>query len=181
MLCSGGGWWHAGWGRVLRSCQEHPCCPDLHVQHAAHACRRRCTPRHQACTCNAHAALLPLLPLLPSLPSHSSPPPFPYPSLPSSPPPSFPSPPQIRIDMGEYMERHSVSRLIGAPPGYVGHEEGGQLTEAVRRRPYSVVLFDEVEKVRQCHAPTTRTHRCASAGCQQSWLFTHSLAHPPSR
>ncbi|KAL6756651.1 P-loop containing nucleoside triphosphate hydrolase protein [Haematococcus lacustris] len=52
----------------------------------------------------------------------------------------------IRIDMGEYMEKHSVSRMIGAPPGYVGHEEGGQLTEAVRRRPYSVVLFDEVEK-----------------------------------
>jgi ATP-dependent Clp protease ATP-binding subunit ClpB len=52
----------------------------------------------------------------------------------------------IRIDMSEYMERHSVSRLIGAPPGYVGHEEGGQLTEPVRRRPYSVVLFDEVEK-----------------------------------
>jgi ATP-dependent Clp protease ATP-binding subunit ClpB len=53
---------------------------------------------------------------------------------------------QVRIDMGEYMEKHSVSRLIGAPPGYVGHEEGGQLTEAVRRRPYSVLLFDEVEK-----------------------------------
>jgi ATP-dependent Clp protease ATP-binding subunit ClpB len=52
----------------------------------------------------------------------------------------------IRIDMSEYQERHSVSRLIGAPPGYVGHEEGGQLTEPVRRRPYSVVLFDEVEK-----------------------------------
>ncbi|KAI9381110.1 hypothetical protein POPTR_015G056900v4 [Populus trichocarpa] len=52
----------------------------------------------------------------------------------------------VRIDMSEYMEPHSVSRLIGAPPGYVGHEEGGQLTEAVRRRPYSVVLFDEVEK-----------------------------------
>ncbi|KAG6484737.1 chaperone protein ClpB1-like [Zingiber officinale] len=52
----------------------------------------------------------------------------------------------IRIDMSEYMEQHSVSRLIGAPPGYVGHEEGGQLTEAVRRRPYSVILFDEVEK-----------------------------------
>lgn len=52
----------------------------------------------------------------------------------------------IRLDMGEYMEKHSVSRLIGAPPGYVGHEEGGQLTEAVRRRPYSVLLFDEVEK-----------------------------------
>jgi len=52
----------------------------------------------------------------------------------------------VRIDMSEYMESHSVSRLIGAPPGYVGHDEGGQLTEAVRRRPYSVVLFDEVEK-----------------------------------
>jgi len=52
----------------------------------------------------------------------------------------------IRIDMSEYMEKHNVSRLIGAPPGYVGYEEGGQLTEAVRRRPYSVVLFDEVEK-----------------------------------
>ncbi len=52
----------------------------------------------------------------------------------------------IRIDMSEYMEKHSVSRLIGAPPGYVGYEEGGQLTEAVRRRPYSVVLLDEIEK-----------------------------------
>ncbi len=52
----------------------------------------------------------------------------------------------IRIDMSEYMEKHAVSRLVGAPPGYVGYDEGGQLTEAVRRRPYSVVLFDEVEK-----------------------------------
>ena len=52
----------------------------------------------------------------------------------------------IRIDMTEYMEKHSVSRLVGAPPGYVGYEEGGQLTEAVRRKPYSVILFDEVEK-----------------------------------
>ena len=52
----------------------------------------------------------------------------------------------VRIDMGEYMEKHAVSRLIGAPPGYVGYDEGGQLTEAVRRRPYSVVLFDEIEK-----------------------------------
>ncbi len=52
----------------------------------------------------------------------------------------------VRIDMSEYMEQHSVARLIGAPPGYVGYDEGGQLTEAVRRRPYSVVLFDEVEK-----------------------------------
>jgi ATP-dependent Clp protease ATP-binding subunit ClpB len=52
----------------------------------------------------------------------------------------------VRVDMSEYMEKHSVSRLVGAPPGYVGYEEGGQLTEAVRRRPYSVVLFDELEK-----------------------------------
>jgi ATP-dependent Clp protease ATP-binding subunit ClpB len=52
----------------------------------------------------------------------------------------------IRLDMSEYMEKHSVARLIGAPPGYVGYEEGGQLTEAVRRHPYSVVLFDEIEK-----------------------------------
>jgi ATP-dependent Clp protease ATP-binding subunit ClpB len=52
----------------------------------------------------------------------------------------------VRIDMSEYMEKHSVSRLIGAPPGYVGYDEGGQLTEAVRRRPYAVVLFDEIEK-----------------------------------
>ncbi len=52
----------------------------------------------------------------------------------------------IRIDMSEYMEKHAVSRLIGAPPGYVGYEEGGQLTEAVRRRPYAVVLLDEIEK-----------------------------------
>jgi ATP-dependent Clp protease ATP-binding subunit ClpB len=52
----------------------------------------------------------------------------------------------VRIDMSEYMERHSTARLIGAPPGYIGYEEGGQLTEAVRRRPYSVILFDEIEK-----------------------------------
>src|SRR5207244_7732663 len=52
----------------------------------------------------------------------------------------------IRIDMSEYMERFAVSRLVGAPPGYVGYEEGGQLTEQVRRNPYSVVLLDEIEK-----------------------------------
>ncbi|MGL5511208.1 MAG: AAA family ATPase, partial [Microcoleaceae cyanobacterium] len=52
----------------------------------------------------------------------------------------------VRIDMSEYMEKHSVSRLVGAPPGYVGYDEGGQLSEAVRRHPYSVILFDEVEK-----------------------------------
>jgi len=55
----------------------------------------------------------------------------------------------IRIDMSEYMEKHTVSRLLGAPPGYVGYDEGGQLTEAVRRRPYSVLLFDEIEKAHQ--------------------------------
>jgi ATP-dependent Clp protease ATP-binding subunit ClpB len=52
----------------------------------------------------------------------------------------------VRVDMSEYMEKHAVSRLIGAPPGYVGYEEGGQLTEPIRRRPYSVILFDEIEK-----------------------------------
>jgi ATP-dependent Clp protease ATP-binding subunit ClpB len=52
----------------------------------------------------------------------------------------------VRIDMSEYMEKHAVARLIGAPPGYVGFEEGGQLTEAIRRRPYAVILFDEIEK-----------------------------------
>ena len=52
----------------------------------------------------------------------------------------------VRIDMSEFMEKHAVARLIGAPPGYVGYDEGGVLTEAVRRRPYQVILFDEVEK-----------------------------------
>merc|ERR1719379_872167 len=52
----------------------------------------------------------------------------------------------IRLDMSEFMERHTVSKLIGSPPGYVGYQEGGQLTEAVRRRPYTVILFDEIEK-----------------------------------
>ena len=54
--------------------------------------------------------------------------------------------PLVRIDMSEYMEKFSVSRLVGAPPGYVGYEEGGQLTEKIRRKPYSVVLLDEIEK-----------------------------------
>lgn len=52
----------------------------------------------------------------------------------------------LRIDMSEYMEKHTVSRLVGSPPGYVGFDEGGQLTEKVRRKPYSVILFDEIEK-----------------------------------
>src|SRR5207247_11089479 len=52
----------------------------------------------------------------------------------------------VRLDMSEYQEKHTVARMLGAPPGYVGYDEGGQLTEAVRRRPYSVVLFDEIEK-----------------------------------
>jgi ATP-dependent Clp protease ATP-binding subunit ClpB len=62
----------------------------------------------------------------------------------------------VRLDMSEYQERHTVSRLVGAPPGYVGYEEGGQLTEAVRRKPYSVVLFDEIEKAH----PTSSTRCC---------------------
>ena len=52
----------------------------------------------------------------------------------------------VRVDMSEYREKHTVSRLFGAPPGYVGYEAGGQLTEAIRRRPYRVILFDEIEK-----------------------------------
>ena len=57
----------------------------------------------------------------------------------------------IRVDMSEYMEKHSVSKMIGSPPGYVGYEEGGQLSEKVRRNPYSVILFDEIEKlIRMC-------------------------------
>lgn len=57
----------------------------------------------------------------------------------------------IRVDMSEYMEKHSVSKMIGSPPGYVGHDEGGQLSEQVRRHPYSVILFDEIEKrIRMC-------------------------------
>jgi ATP-dependent Clp protease ATP-binding subunit ClpB len=55
----------------------------------------------------------------------------------------------VRIDMSEFMERHSVSRLIGAPPGYVGYDQGGKLTEAVRRRPYCVILLDEIEKAHE--------------------------------
>ena len=63
----------------------------------------------------------------------------------------------IRIDMSEYQERHTVSRLVGAPPGYVGYEEGGQLTEAVRRKPYSVILLDEIEKaLSTCSTPCSK-------------------------
>ena len=64
----------------------------------------------------------------------------------------------VRLDMSEYQERHTVSRLVGAPPGYIGYEEGGQLTEAVRRRPYSVVLLDEIE----------RTPRSSTCCCRSS-------------
>ena len=67
----------------------------------------------------------------------------------------------IRIDMSEYMEKHTVARLIGAPPGYVGYDEGGQLTEAVRRKPYSVILFDEVEKA----------HQMCSMCCYKCWTM----------
>lgn len=78
----------------------------------------------------------------------------------------------VRLDMSEFMERHTVSKLIGSPPGYVGYNEGGQLTEAVRRRPYTVVLFDEIEKahpdvfnmmlqVRGSFAPNGESLMCA--------------------
>ena len=73
----------------------------------------------------------------------------------------------IRIDMSEYMEKHTVARLIGAPPGYVGYEEGGQLSEAVRRKPYSVILFDEIEK-----AHTT----CSTCCCKCSTMAGSRMA-----
>ena len=70
----------------------------------------------------------------------------------------------VRVDMSEYMEKHAVSRMIGAPPGYVGYEEGGQLTEHVRRKPYSVVLFDEIEKAhRKCSTPCCKFWRTAAS------------------
>ena len=78
----------------------------------------------------------------------------------------------VRIDMSEYMEKHSVSRLIGAPPGYVGYDEGGQLTEAVRRKPYTVVLFDEVEKADQAVLNTL-----LQGIAQSSHLHPHPLPH----
>jgi len=64
----------------------------------------------------------------------------------------------VRLDMSEFMERHTVSKLIGSPPGYVGYSEGGQLTEAVRRRPYTLVLFDEIEKVGRARLRSPRHH-----------------------
>ena len=73
----------------------------------------------------------------------------------------------IRIDMSEYMEKHSVSRLIGAPPGYVGFDEGGQLTESVRRRPYSVLLFDEIEKA---HPDVFNILLISNTKCYITWV-----------
>jgi len=75
----------------------------------------------------------------------------------------------IQIDMSEYMEKFTASRLIGSPPGYVGYEEGGQLSEAVRRRPYSVVLFDEIEKAHPdvMHSPAPDSGRGQNHG--QPW------------
>lgn len=75
----------------------------------------------------------------------------------------------IRIDMSEYMEKHTVSRLVGAPPGYVGYDEGGQLTDAVRRKPYSVLLFDEIEKAYVLFCCGFPFHPCLS-------LFSHSIS-----
>ena len=67
----------------------------------------------------------------------------------------------IRVDMSEFMEKHTVSKLIGSPPGYVGYDEGGQLSEKVRRNPYSVILFDEVEKA---HPDVFNFYRCLTTG-----------------
>ena len=84
----------------------------------------------------------------------------------------------VRIDMSEYMEKHSVSRLIGAPPGYVGYDEGGQLTEAVRRRPYCVVLFDEVERrIRMC---STSCFRCWTTAASRILRGAQSISRTPS-
>ena len=73
--------------------------------------------------------------------------------------------------MSEYMEKHTVARLIGAPPGYIGHEEGGQLTEAVRRRPYSVVLLDEVEKAHR----EVRSQHLIHCNCREAFPCTCSV------
>ena len=73
----------------------------------------------------------------------------------------------VRLDMSEYQEKHTVSRMIGAPPGYIGHDEGGQLTEAVRRRPYSVVLFDEIEKAHP-DVWSTSSSRCSTTGASRT-------------
>jgi len=84
----------------------------------------------------------------------------------------------IRIDMSEYMEKHTVARLIGAPPGYVGYEEGGQLSEAVRRRPYSVVLFDEIEKAH--HECSTCCCRCSTMGGLRTGRGGRWISRTPS-
>ena len=76
--------------------------------------------------------------------------------------------------MSEYMEKHSVSRLIGAPPGYVGYEEGGQLTESVRRRPYAVILFDEVEKAHADVFNVLLQVGLVGCGCVWVWLVKMS-------
>ena len=78
----------------------------------------------------------------------------------------------VRIDMSEYMEKHAVARLIGAPPGYVGFDEGGQLTEAIRRRPYAVVLFDEIEKAH----PDVFNVLLQEQFCKAD-LFSHLILH----
>ena len=92
----------------------------------------------------------------------------------------------VRLDMSEYQERHTVARLVGAPPGYVGYEEGGQLTEAVRRRPYSVVLLDEIEKAhtrglrRAAADPRRRAphRRSGPHGRLPQHRRDHDLEHP---
>ena len=84
----------------------------------------------------------------------------------------------IQLDMSEYMEKFNVSRLVGSPPGYVGYEEGGQLTEQVRRKPYSVVLFDEIEKAH----PDVMEHAPADSGRRQTdrYVGRVSISGTPS-
>ena len=83
----------------------------------------------------------------------------------------------VRIDMSEYMEKFSVTRLIGAPPGYIGYDEGGELTEAVRRKPYSVVLFDEIEKAHPdvfnilLQVLDDGSSRARTGACSSYWRF----------
>ena len=81
----------------------------------------------------------------------------------------------VRFDMSEFMERHTVAKLIGSPPGYVGFNEGGQLTEAVRRRPYTIVLFDEVEKAHSDVFNLMFSIMVRFRYCQFSLLVTSSV------
>jgi ATP-dependent Clp protease ATP-binding subunit ClpC len=78
----------------------------------------------------------------------------------------------VRFDMSEYMEKHAIAKMIGSPPGYVGHEEGGQLTERIKRKPYAVILLDEIERIRTFSTSSSRFSRMASSRTPtaMSWI-----------